>query len=148
MAQRIAELPAGEGERMAKGQQSLELLILLAAFFAFLAVWVTVINSVRQGSAESMEQKYAELALSDLVGAGDEVYILGSGNARELELRLMGNATVSFDAGNASISILNGSRSWGREVRFRTGDAGIELEKGVNRLLVRNEGGSVAFERR
>ncbi len=132
---------------MRKGQSSLEFLLILAAFFAFLAVWVTVINSVREKSADAMEQKYAELALSDLAGAGDEVYILGSGNARELNVRLLGNATVSFEGGNVSISILNDSRSFGREVRFKTSQDGIELEKGVNRIIVKEEGDLVVFEK-
>lgn len=82
--QQSVESPPAIARRL-RGQSSIEFLILLAAFFAFLAAWVPVINSVRQASAESMEQKYAELALSDLVGAGDEVFILGSGNAREVE---------------------------------------------------------------
>lgn len=134
---------------MGKGQSTVEFLIILAAFFAFLALWVPVVNGVRQGSAESMEQKYAELALSDLVGAGDEVYVLGNGNSRELNLRLLGNATVKFDpeARNASISILNGNRKLWREMRFNATNEELELDEGVNRVRVSYADGRVKFER-
>ena len=97
-----------------------------------------------------MEQKYAELALSDLVGAGDEVYVLGNGNSREVQVRLLGKAEVGFGPGerNASISVLNGSTVLWKGTMFRTGSGRIELDGGVSSVTVRCEGGEVEFESR
>lgn len=66
-----------------------------------------------------------------------------------MKVRLLGNASVSFDTEkrNATISFLNGSRTLWREMRLSTANASLELEDGLNKVSVKNEDGEVVFER-
>lgn len=125
-----------------KAQSSLELLLVSAAFFAFLAAWVPVINGVRAQGTQAVALTYAELALSDLAGAGEEVHILGSGNSREVFLRMPEEAEVKFGRGNATITTGNSTIS--RPIRFASMDR-LKLNKGINCIMVENRGGAVRF---
>jgi len=127
---------------MRKAQSSLELLIVLAGFFAFLAAWLPVANSIRSQGEAALSLTFAELALSDLANAGDEAFILGSGNSREIRMRLRGNAELSFSSGNAAITSNGAVLS--RQVRFASSSR-LDLRKGISCIMAENAGGEIRF---
>lgn len=134
----------GRQMRIAAGraQASLELLLVAAAFFAFLALWAPLIGGIRARSDAALGLSYAELALSDLVGAGEEAQILGSGSSRELLLRMGSRAEVEFSGGNATITVGNSTLS--RPARFSCGER-LSLEQGQGCVLVENREGAIHF---
>ncbi len=125
-----------------KAQSSMELLLITAAFFAFLAVWAPLIGGIQARGEKALERSYAELALSDVVGAGEEVRIFGSGSSRELELRLPDDAEFGFSDGNATIAINNSTFS--RPAPFACADR-LSLDAGQGCILAENSGGAIRF---
>ena len=79
---------------MRRGQVSLEFLIILAAFLAFLAVWIPVLGKINSGAQQGIAVGYAKESAVRLAAALDDVCMLGQGNVRVVEMRLAGPAQV------------------------------------------------------
>ena len=125
-----------------KAQASVELLLVSAAFLAFLAVWLPAINSIMAQGKQAIALSHAELALSDLAGAGEELSILGSKNAQELLIRMPCNAEADFSGKKATMSACGAELS--RPIRFSSPSA-IRLSAGLNRVAVENRNGEIIY---
>ena len=79
---------------MGKAQVSLEFLVLMAAFLAFLAAWLPLIGKMKADSERALSISYARESAARLAGALDDVCMLGGGNVREVDVRLVGGARV------------------------------------------------------
>jgi hypothetical protein len=119
-----------------------ELLEPVKASFAFSGRAIAAVNVDPDDGEKALERSYAELALSDLVSAGEEVRIFGSGSSQELELRLPDDAEVGFSGGSATIAINNSTFS--RPAPFACADR-LRLEAGQECILAENSGGEIRF---
>lgn len=134
--------------KMGRAQLSLEFLILLAAFLAFLALWIPVLAKVKAGSEEGMAIAYARESAARLAGALDDVCMLGRGNVREIEMRLVGPAQIEgkgkkvFVVGKAGEYAVSADRLCGSG---NSGNFVLQLE-GKERLRVSSEAGSVRVQ--
>ena len=125
-----------------KAQASAELLLVSAAFLAFLAAWLPAISSMMAQGKQAVGLSYSELALSDLVGAGEELRILGNGNSRELLMRMPCDAEVRFSGETATMSA--GNAELARPIRFSSSSA-IQLSAGLNQVAVENRNGEIIY---
>jgi len=87
-----------------RGQASLEYLLVLAALFAFLAVWVPVITNVQDKALAYSEASGANGALSRLAFTAEEVYLLGDGNMREVCVGALNGMTLRISNGKIAAS--------------------------------------------
>ncbi len=97
--------------RAALGQASLELLVLLAALFAFFTAFLPVIKEGIELAKFSAASKVNEAAFIHLTGMAKEASVLGKGNRFSKALRLEGNGFLRF---NESTSVLSMNFSSGR----------------------------------
>lgn len=131
-----------------RGQVSLELLVVLAAFFAFLVLWLPVTQGARNALEFGIAAKQARLALSELKSAAEEVRILGEGSTKAVRFTLSSDALLSYDAAPGTLSISLGangrSASFDEKINFPI-ELGAVLRKGDNAISVRNAGGAVVI---
>ena len=113
-----------------------------AAFLAFLAAWLPAIGGIMAQGKQAIALSYSELALSDLVGAGEELSILGNGNAQELLIRMPCDAEADFSGKKAKMSA--GGAELSRPIRFSSTSA-IRLSAGLNRVAVENRNGEITY---
>ena len=135
-------MPQAALPKQLKAQASVELLLISAAFLAFLAVWVPSISSIMAQGKQAIALSYAELALSDLVGAGEELRILGNGNSRELLMRMPCDAGVEF-SGERAVMLARGAEL-ARPIRFSSSSI-LRLSAGLNRVNVENRNGEITY---
>ncbi len=127
---------------MVRAQLSIEFLILLAAFVAFLIIWVPLVFGVRQTGEDALSREYAKLALADIKNAADDVCVLGKNNARELEINLKGGWKVT--AGGNEIKFGNGAAVFSEKTKCALERAEFELSgRGV--VIVKNDGEFVSM---
>jgi hypothetical protein len=130
-----------------RAQVSLELLVVLAAFFAFLVLWLPVTQGARNALEFGIAAKQAHLALGELKGAAEEVRVLGEGSAKTVRFTLSSDAALSYDApsGTVSISVEAGGRgaSFEERVAFPMELTVSELRRGGSNVSVRNAGNAV-----
>ncbi|MEW6329734.1 MAG: class III signal peptide-containing protein [Candidatus Micrarchaeota archaeon] len=126
-----------------RAQVSLEFLILLAAFVAFLTIWVPLVFGVRQAGEDALSREYAKLALADIKNAADEVCILGKNNAREIELNLRGKWKMSVEG--SEIRIDNGATSFTEKTKCAMERDEFELD-GRETVVIKNDGEFVSVE--
>ncbi|MDO8339029.1 MAG: class III signal peptide-containing protein [Candidatus Burarchaeum sp.] len=135
-----------------RAQVSLEFLIILAAFLAFLAVWIPVLGKINDGAQQGIATGYAKESAARLAAALDDVCMLGEGNVRLVEMRLAGPARVEgkgkkvfvvSGAGGYAVSAdrLCGSGSGASD----SGNFVLELE-GSTKLKVWSEAGSTQVQ--
>ncbi len=70
----------------AKGQISIEYLLLFVLFLLLLSISLTVLLDIREKSEKLMAQKYYEVEARKLEHAINEVCLLGNGNKREVRI--------------------------------------------------------------
>ena len=86
-----------------RAQASMELLVILAALFAFFAAFLPVIREASEFAEFSVAAKMNEAAFNHLTGLAREVFVLGRGNCFSRHVRLAGNGSLWF---NDSTSVL------------------------------------------
>ncbi|VVC04591.1 Uncharacterised protein [Candidatus Burarchaeum australiense] len=83
-----------DGCGCARAQVSLEFLVLVAAFLAFLAAWMPVISRINADAGKGIAEMQARETASGLAAALDDVCMLGEGNVRMVDVKLAGPADV------------------------------------------------------
>jgi len=83
-----------------RGQASAELLILFAALFAFLLLFMPVISGARQRADFLVVDQSQQIALQKIADASNEAHAMGRGTSL--------SGTVFFPAENTSISFAGG----------------------------------------
>lgn len=84
-----------------RSQASLELLILLAAMFAFFTAFLPVIKQAVELAEFSSAAKTNEAAFIHLAGMAKEAFLLGKGNRLSASARLEGNGSLWFNESTA-----------------------------------------------
>jgi len=107
-----------------KGQVTLEALLVLAAFFAFLAIWAPLSESVRERMIQHSDGLEASSALSRLSYAAEEAFLLGNGNAREVRVEALAGKALRVSDGNLET---DGASATGR---FKAKDGEIAVPEG------------------
>ncbi|MFH1286105.1 MAG: hypothetical protein ABIH99_06000 [Candidatus Micrarchaeota archaeon] len=129
-----------------KAQISLEFLVVFVALLSFLALWGVAITNVREGVERSSSIKYAELALSDVKNAVDDVCVTGAGNKRTLAITAKSEFDISVENGNMLVANVKGEKIT-KEVNCKV----VLLPEnktivGVGELIVERMGGSNEVE--
>lgn len=102
-----------------RAQVSLEFLLVLAAFLAFLALWVPVQIELIETTKASLQAKQLQLALADVKNAADAVCTLGNGNEKTIGITTP-DATLAMENNTLSIkSTGNASRQFSLEEQTR-----------------------------
>ncbi len=70
----------------AKGQVSLEFLLVAVAFLAFLSVWISLVFTVKDGVERSIEIERIRGIASDVRNTADAVCIMGPGSSKSIEI--------------------------------------------------------------
>jgi len=83
-----------------RGQASIEALLVLAAFLAFLAIWVPVSEGARGRMISHAKEVEAEAALSRIAYAAEEAYLLGNGNVREVRVEALEGMMLRVEDGS------------------------------------------------
>ena len=107
-----------------KGQTTLEALLVLAAFFAFLAIWAPLSESVRERMMQHADGLEASSALSRVAYAAEEAFLLGNGNAREVRVEALAGKALRVSDGTLEAG---GSSATGR---FKAMDGEIAVPEG------------------
>jgi len=128
---------------MGRAQVSLELLVLVAAFLAFLAAWLPVLGGIKEGAERGIAVSLARDSAARLAGALDDVCMLGEGNARVVEVRLAGGARV--EGRGKKVFVVGKDYTVGADRLCSSDEFMLELD-GSARLRVSHEGGSVRVE--
>ena len=124
---------------LVRGQVSLEYLVLLAAFIAFLAVWVPIITSITTKTDAAIEDEYASLALGDAAAAVNNACLLGKDSTEKAEVKLVGEWTLSCDSGK--LELANSVKSFKKDLECPcTGSLSMD-KSGIVKAI--NVGGSV-----
>lgn len=82
---------------MTRGQVSIELLLLLAALFAFLLALAPVLSQVQELVYWSARAKQSEAVFQRMVSDANTVFALGNDNSLRSRFNMPLNATLSFD---------------------------------------------------
>jgi hypothetical protein len=120
----------------AKGQVSLEFLVLIAAFLSFLAVWASLILSVKVGIEKNLLAATLAGIASDLQQGADSVCLMGEGNVLEVEVR--GDAKVELL--DKAVVVSKDSLQARRELRCKASEAEFSVSKRNVISLENNEG--------
>jgi len=134
---------------MSRAQVSLEFLIILAAFLAFLAVWIPVLGKINSGEEQGIAVGYARESAVRLAGALDDVCMLGEGNVRIVEMRLArpgrveGKGKKVFVVGKAGEYAVSADRLCGSG---NSGDNFVFELAGDAKLKVWSEAGSIQVQ--
>lgn len=128
-----------------RGQVSVELLVVMAAFFAFLVAWLPVVLNVGSAASADVAARYAQLAATDIQKSAEEVALLGPGNSKQLEIVLQADTEFGFES--EAIRLVYSDDS-GRRVVERPSSRSIEfefaeLQKGRHSLLIESAGNEV-----
>ncbi len=124
-----------------RAQVSLEFLVLLAAFLAFIGVWLSLIFSVESGVSNSLEYSRLESLASDIQEGADGVCLMGPGSSKvvkvgwEVKLVLSGKE-LTAEANGKKITALLRCESWGGSVEVSEGDE----------LIVKNVRGKIEIK--
>ena len=127
---------------MVRAQLSIEFLILLAAFLAFLILWVPLVFGVRQAGEDVLAREYAKLALADIKNAAEDVCVLGKNNARGVNVNLKGEWKVTTSENE--IKIGNGATVFNEKTRCALERAEFGLS-GREIVVIKNDGEFVSM---
>ena len=86
-----------------KAQVSLELLFVLAAFLAVLAILIPLEEGIRDKAVLLAENSAARAELAQLGHATDSVYLLGNGNTREIKTPHLSGKNLVVSSNKLSI---------------------------------------------
>lgn len=92
-------------KEQARGQASLEFLILFAVFLSILIIAIGAITRIEKLGRDEMEKRSAELLANDISNAVNNVCIMGDGNMRVIE----SNRVFSLSSGGGSILLRAGN---------------------------------------
>lgn len=92
----------------ARGQASLEFLILFAVFLSILIIAIGAITRIEKIGKDEMEKRSAELLSNDISNAINNACIMGDGNMRMIESQMefslsSEGSSILLRAGNAEI---------------------------------------------
>jgi len=128
---------------MSRAQVSLEFLILVAAFLAFLAAWLPVLGKVKAETEQGIAISFARESAARLAGALDDVCMLGEGNVRLVDLNVVGSASV--EGKGKRVFIVGEDYAVSANRICHSGEFGLQVE-GPVRLRVASQGGLVEVE--
>jgi len=137
---------AQKAQKAKKAQISLELLILIAVFFAFLSVWISSISNVWIGTNDILSNLYKERALTHIIDSSDEICILGEGNKRELRLHFLTPTTITAEDNKITVDDNNGKGeiSGNTKCEFNTESENLSSnENGDIFITIENDGGKI-----
>ncbi|RLG20090.1 hypothetical protein DRN67_00880 [Candidatus Micrarchaeota archaeon] len=129
---------------MKRAQVSLEFLILLIAFLAFLAAWLPLLAEIKEGAERRVALNRAREAGARLAGALDDVCILGEGNVRELELNFVDE--VKVEVKGRRVFVIGKNYAVSIERLCSGSEFSMEFE-GQARLRISAEDGGIKVER-
>lgn len=132
-------------KQMVRAQLSLEFLILLAAFVAFLIVWIPLVLGIKEAGEDALAREYAKLALADMKNAADDVCVFGKNNAREVRADLMGEWKIGVNENEMRISNAHGV-IFSEKTKCALERAEFELKNG-DEVIVKNNGKFVSIAR-
>lgn len=105
-----------------KGQASLELLLILAALFAFAVALAPVFSSSMRKARSAVVDNAQALALAQIAGAVREAEILGAGNSFAVRVRFPADSTtLAFDGSQGVLSMNYSFASQSRQLNERFG---------------------------
>ncbi len=127
------------GRRRARGQVSLEFLVLFAAFLAFLGIWFGVIARTGEGVQKGVEAAYLQETAARIAGALDSACLMGEGNVRVVEAKLAGSAQLEV-RGRRLFLTGEGGNAVREDLECDAGGALFALSNG-QKVEVRRSGG-------
>jgi len=130
-----------------RAQASLEMLVVLAALFAFFAAFLPVIKGGIEAAEFSVAAKANEAALSHFAGMAREAFVLGRGNSFSRTVWLAGNGSVRFNETTSMLALdfseAGHSKRLVAQVDFALNFSGANFSRGSHLLSVNNSGGAV-----
>ena len=120
-----------------KGQVSLEFIVLLMAFMAFLSVWFSLLSSVREGISDSLEFTHLQSSAADIREAADASCLMGEGSSRSVRSGVKG--TLRFEG--KGFSLKSGDKSAFETLRC-IAEGETEVLPGAE-LVLSNSGGGI-----
>ena len=125
-----------------RAQVSLEFLVLLAAFLAFLSVWLSLILKVEGGIERSLEFSRLEAAASDIREAADAVCLMGPGSSKSVPVG--GDSEVTFS--RKQLELEANKRVVREALRCESFGESIEIA-GTGELVLENAGGVIKIKK-
>ncbi len=134
----------GHAARLGRGkaQVSLEFLVLLAAFLAFLTVWLSLILKVEGGIEKSLEFSRLEAAASDIREAADAVCLMGPGSSNAM--KVSGNAKLTLSGKEMALEM--GGRAVKEVLRCESSGKSIAIA-GPSELVLENLEGKIKIKK-
>ncbi|MFA6036055.1 MAG: class III signal peptide-containing protein [Candidatus Micrarchaeia archaeon] len=126
-------------QEQARGQVSLEFLVLFAAFLAFLGIWLGVIARTGEGVQAGVEAADLQATGARLASALDSACLMGDGNVRIVEAQLAGAAQVEVRGDR--LFLIGEKGAVRQELKCDAGTALFELQNG-QKVEVRREAGA------
>lgn len=127
--------------RAKKAQVSLEFLILLSAFIAFMGVWLSLILSVENGITKSLGYSKLEALASDIWEAADAVCLMGPGSTKKISAAdsalEFSDKTITVSLGKTKITKL--SRCVVERAELNVGEK--------QELFLKNAGGKIEISK-
>lgn len=130
-----------------RAQTSLEMLVVLAALFAFFAAFLPVIRGGIEAAEFSVAARANAAALNDLAGMAREAFVLGRGNSFSRRVWLAGNGTLGFNATSSSLALAFSEAGRSKTILvpldFELDLEGLNFSRGSHVVFVNNSGGPV-----
>jgi uncharacterized protein (UPF0333 family) len=123
-----------------RAQVSLEFLVLLTAFLAFMSIWLSLIFSVKDGVSKSLDNSQLGALASDVREAADAVCLMGEGSAKEVEIS--GNLKIEL----AGKMLVLSSKAGEIKKTLRCPAIGTSvLVREKEKVIVQNLGGKISL---
>ena len=130
-----------------RAQASLEMLVVLAALFAFFAAFLPVIKGGIEAAEFSVAARANEAALDGVAGMAREAFVLGRGNAFSRRVWLAGNGTLGFNATASSLVLAFSEAGRSKTISilldFELGLEEANFSRGSHLVSVNNSGGAI-----
>lgn len=129
---------------LVRGQLTLEFLLLLAVFLAFLMIWLPTITKTRDDLTRTIAMFYKANTLSVIRNTADEICILGPGNSRTIGIALLENAILGAAGDNISLLDNYGDRS--ERTRCSVKPTNFTIKDGI--LVIENANGELNLRKK
>ena len=129
--------------RFERAQVSLEFLVLMAAFLAFLLVWLSLILDVKKGIDGSLSFSLLMATASDLREAADAVCLMGPGSSKEVAIK----AGAAVELSGREMRVSSSGKVASLALRCET-IGGKDKLAGNSAVVFQNEEGKIKMKNR